>query len=157
MIEFLIKSAGPCTWYGDIYLCVTMYLVFAFCLYCTCLHDPSLGFLGLSDNIILNQTNHPRPFAFVLLSTEILSLSNNCCLLVSFCFCTGWWGFFCLFCLVFVLGIFCLCVGLLFFLSIWSFLHSNVICAVKSLLFQKPFISTIKIMFDILKIRPHRV
>ena len=43
------------------------------------------------------------------------------------------------------------------FFSIWNCLHSNVICAVKSLLFQKPFISTIKIMFDILKIRPHRV
>ena len=114
MIEFFIKSAGPCTWYGDIYMCVTMYLVFAFCLYCTCLHDPSLGFLGLSDNIILNQTNHPRPFAFVLLSTEILSLSNNCCLLVSFCFCTGWWGFF-----LFVLS--CVCFGDFLFVCWFGF------------------------------------
>ena len=114
MIEFFIKSAGPCTWYGDIYMCVTMYLVFAFCLYCTCLHDPSLGFLGLSDNIILNQTNHPRRFAFDLLSTERFYL---CLIIVVF-----------LFLFVFVRGgglffffvLFCVCLGDFLFVC-WFF------------------------------------
>ena len=31
------------------------------------------------------------------------------------------------------------------FFSIWSFLNSSVICAMKSLLFKKPFISTLKV------------
>ena len=121
MIEFFIKSADPCTWYGDIYL----YLVFAFCLYCTCLHDPSLGFLGLSDNIILNQTNHPRRFAFDLLSTERFYL---CLIIVVFLFpfvfvrgARG--GLFCFF-----VFLFCVCFGDFLFLCclffVFIFLHS---------------------------------
>lgn len=92
-----------------IYICALQCIWFSHFV-CTVL----VYFFGLSDNIILNQTNHPRRFAFDLSSTERFYL---CLIIVDF-----------LFLFVFVRGgvflcLYCVCFGD-FLLVCGGFLHS---------------------------------